>query len=547
MKDHINNLPLTKKVFLFSFFISLILVFLTAGISVIIQTKQMEEQMRYRVGEMSLLWSTSFDSAEITELNIHRNLNNPSYKNITDKLSIVNEKARYTSALLFATDVTAEGEIFILASSKSYKKIGLMPLSYYHASKEYLKGFNQALSGKKVTTTKMYRDKYGPWITSFVPIYEEDGKVAGILSFDINAELITHYQKNISVYLIGIFIVMTIIGYLILRRGIKMFLSPVNEIIAGLNEVSKGNFNIKLKFGHQNDLGILAERFNNMTSQLSLLFDRLSATSEQLGTIHKNAVSMHRFEEAIDEMEQILQKTKIQRELQRAEKMNAIGQLAASVAHEIRNPMTVVKGFLQIFLAKEQMSEEERMYIRLMIEEMSRAETIINDYLSLAKPDIELMEKLNAAEIASKVLDLMNSYAMMSKNILVIPNLNEDVYIKGNVSELKQVLINILKNGIEAMKDGGTLRIDVYKEANYGVFQISDSGIGMTPEELERLGTAFYSLKEKGTGIGMMVCYQIIERMKGRIEVQSENGVGTTFKIFVPLSETDTELNEGLM
>ncbi len=96
-------------------------------------------------------------------------------------------------------------------------------------------------------------------------------------------------------------------------------------------------------------------------------------------------------------MQNIMEKSKSHRDLQRAEKMNAIGQLAASVAHEIRNPMTVVKGFLQIFLAKEQMSDEERMYIRLMIDEMNRAETIINDYLSMAKPDLEqtkeLMEK----------------------------------------------------------------------------------------------------------------------------------------------------------
>ena len=86
-----------------------------------------------------------------------------------------------------------------------------------------------------------------------------------------------------------------------------------------------------------------------------------------------------------------------------------LGRLAASVAHEIRNPMTVVKGFLQIFLAKEQMSDEERMYIRLMIDEMNRAETIINDYLSMAKPDLEQTERINGKELAEKAMDLMNS------------------------------------------------------------------------------------------------------------------------------------------
>ncbi|MEH7344535.1 ATP-binding protein [Bacillus sp. JJ1532] len=496
--------------------------------------------MKYRVAEMSTLWSTTFNAKDIKRINDDRNTEHPIFQNITEKLSLVNEKAPNTNAILLSTDVMNEDEIFILATSKSHKKIGLLPFSYHEAVKVYLDGYKKAISSKKVIATEVYEDKYGTWISAFVPILK-DNVVAGVISFDINAHLIREYRNKMSAYLIALLLLMTVSGYLILKRGLKKVLYPVNEIIVGFNEVSNGNFNVKLKSPNQADLGILAERFNNMTSQLSLLFDRLSATSVEFGTTHKNAVSMHRFEEAIDEMEQILHKTKILRELQRAEKMNAIGQLAASVAHEIRNPMTVVKGFLQIFLAKDQMSDEERMYIRLMIEEMSRAETIINDYLSLAKPDIEHTEKVDAAETASKVLDLMNSYAMMSKNIMVVPTLNEGVFIQGNISELKQVLINILKNGIEAMKVGGTLSISVYNDEKYGVFEISDTGIGMSAEELERLGTAFYSLKEKGTGIGLMVCYQIIERMKGKIEVQSQNGKGTTFKIFIPLVDDHAE------
>jgi two-component system, sporulation sensor kinase B len=231
----------------------------------------------------------------------------------------------------------------------------------------------------------------------------------------------------------------------------------------------------------------------------------------------------------------ILKETKLLKELQRAEKMNAIGQLAASVAHEIRNPMTVVKGFLQIFLSKDGLSEEEHMYVKLMLEEMNRAEKIINEYLSLAKPDLEFSEKVNAGELAHKVMDLMNSYALMSKSIGMKTHVSGDVFIKGNVSELKQVLINILKNGIEAMKDGGTLSLTVREEGHSGIFEIFDTGIGMSEDELQRLGTAFYSLKEKGTGMGLMVCYQIIERMRGSIQVESEKGVGTTFRIILPL------------
>ncbi|WP_440229486.1 ATP-binding protein [Cytobacillus praedii] len=541
MKEQINNLPLFRKVLLFSFFVSLILVIATAGISLLLQTKQMEKQLRFRVVEMSALWGTIIDIEDIKKVITERNREYPSFQSLMHSLSIVNENAPYSNAVLLEPKVSANGEVFVLVSSEDFEKKGVKSLSFLKVDGTYVETFNEAIRKDKIVSSPLYQDELGLWITSFVPISDHNGKLTAILAMDINAAILSEYQKNITLYLIGIFVVILFLYYFVLKRGLRKFLNPVNEIISGFNEVSKGNFEVKLKTSDQSDLGILVERFNAMTNQLSQLFERLSATTEQFGTGNKNIAPLHRFEEAIDEMEQILQRTKIQRELQRAEKMNAIGQLAASVAHEIRNPMTVVKGFLQIFLAKEQMSDEERMYIRLMIEEMHRAETIINDYLSLAKPDIEHMELVDAGEFASRVMDLMNSYAMMSKNISIEINLNHGVYIKSNPSELRQVLINILKNGIEAMKDGGNLNLSVYKENGYGVFKISDTGIGMSNTELERLGTPFYSLKEKGTGIGMMVCYQIIDRMKGKIEVESEVGIGTTFNIFIPLAELAEE------
>ena len=321
-------------------------------------------------------------------------------------------------------------------------------------------------------------------------------------------------------------------SYLAIRKLCIQIYDPVRQISAGFNEISRGNFNVKLEIEEKD----LSDQFNRMTSQLAILVEKLAATNEKMND-HSKKVQFNHLQDVFEQLENIIEKSMVFRELQRAEKMNAIGQLAASVAHEIRNPMTVVKGFLQIFLAKDEMSEEERMYIRLMIEEMNRAETIINDYLSLAKPDLEKTESIDGKELAEKAMDLMNSYAKMSKNIIMLTPVLDQVTVRGNKNELHQVLINILKNGIEALKNGGELSLSLYTEGQYGVFEISDTGIGMTGEELQRLGTAFYSLKEKGTGMGLTVCYQIVDRMKGKIDVKSEKDIGTTFKIYVPLYE----------
>ena len=123
----------------------------------------------------------------------------------------------------------------------------------------------------------------------------------------------------------------------------------------------------------------------------------------------------------------------------------------------------------------------------------------------------------------------MSSYALLTNNILIELDAKEEMYIRGNRNELNQVLLNIMKNGIEAMRAGGTLRVGLYKQEGHVHIQIEDTGIGMTSEQVNRLGTAFYSLKEKGTGIGLMVLINSWDQINGRIEVKSIPGNGSNF------------------
>ncbi|MFP7474604.1 ATP-binding protein [Niallia taxi] len=386
----------------------------------------------------------------------------------------------------------------------------------------------------KIPDYSGFRKENGSHIyTAFIPITDERMNVIGAIGMDISADSLFSSIHKLSLWLVVLFLFLAALLFIYTKRAISKLLLPLKEVIWGLKEISSGNLEVELNSHHASDIRAISDSLNEMVRKLAMLFTRLSKTSKELGTLSRD-IELNSVEEALNEMDNIMNYTKIHRELQRAEKMNAIGQLAASVAHEIRNPMTVVKGFLQIFLAKEHISEEERMYIKLMIEEMNRAETIINDYLSLAKPGIEQSEKVDGEDLIMKVIDLMHSYALMSKSITFERDIQQ-VYIRANSSELKQVLINILKNGIESMLNGGVLSVCLYKKAGFGVFEIKDTGIGMTEEELGRLGTAFYSLKEKGTGMGLMVSYQMIEQMKGKIEVESEKGKGTTFKVYIPL------------
>jgi two-component system sporulation sensor kinase B len=232
-------------------------------------------------------------------------------------------------------------------------------------------------------------------------------------------------------------------------------------------------------------------------------------------------------------IEHIKENMAMRREFQKSEKLNVLSELAASVAHEIRNPMTVARGFMQILNQSQVSEEKKRMYTAMVIEEIDRAQSIISDYLSLAKPQAEKLEKLDASSFSQKLANLIIPYASL-RNVQIAFEMEPSLWIIANGEKLLQCLVNLTKNGIEAMPDGGILQIKGYKVNGIVRIEITDSGIGMTHEQLERLGTPFYSTKQKGTGLGMMVSYRIIKTFGGSIDVTSELNKGTCFIVTLP-------------
>jgi two-component system, sporulation sensor kinase B len=220
-------------------------------------------------------------------------------------------------------------------------------------------------------------------------------------------------------------------------------------------------------------------------------------------------------------------------EMQNSEKLRVISELTSVFAHEIRNPMQVTRGFLQL-LNEPDLPDKKKEYIQLSIEELDRANEIINDFLSFGKPTINHYEKIEVGYQLQRVANIIQVYAKNHK-VEVKTDVRDNFWIYANPQKLNQSLINILKNAIESMPDGGTVWITC-TSTNDGYIEIiiKDQGIGMTKEEIDRLGSPFYSLKESGTGLGMMVSFQIIRLFKGKIYVNSEKDKGTEFIILLP-------------
>ncbi|PJN90331.1 ATP-binding protein [Bacillus sp. mrc49] len=222
-----------------------------------------------------------------------------------------------------------------------------------------------------------------------------------------------------------------------------------------------------------------------------------------------------------------------QKEIQQAKQLSSVGQLAATIAHEIRNPITVVKGFAQLLDQEKELNETEKFYVQTMLTELEYTQVIINDYLSLAKPHTGDIQVIGLNDEIQKVSDLLTSFAN-NRNIGFHLDFRSDLQLNMNPIELKQILVNIMKNGIESMNDAGFINVETEQERHMAKIRITDTGIGLSKDQLEALGTPFYSLKDRGTGIGLTVCYSIVQKYKGKIVVHSELNKGTSFTIHLP-------------
>jgi len=218
----------------------------------------------------------------------------------------------------------------------------------------------------------------------------------------------------------------------------------------------------------------------------------------------------------------------------RLDRLRLVGQMAASIGHEVRNPLTTVKGYLQLFSRRVEYSASITQF-SLMIDELDRANHIISEFLSLAHNKAVEMKDGNLNSIIRALQPLIQSDALM-RGISSDIQLTEVPNALLDENEIRQLILNITRNGLEAMTDGGCLAIRTAIDSEAVILSIADQGRGIDPDLIPKLGTPFFTTKETGTGLGLAVCYSIAHRHKAHIDVVTGSG-GTTFIIRFPLPQ----------
>ena len=229
----------------------------------------------------------------------------------------------------------------------------------------------------------------------------------------------------------------------------------------------------------------------------------------------------------------------LQEQVKRSERLASLGKLAAGVAHEIRNPLGSLKGFLQYFQRKLELQEQDRSYLTVMVNEVDRLNTVISHLLDFARPKEPVLQPEDAADLAQHVITLIEA-DLRAKDIQLSLDIGKELPpVKMDRDQMTQVLLNIALNAIQALEHGGSLMIALLQEPDtkHLCISVQDSGTGIGSEELSKIFDPFFSTKKQGSGLGLAIAHSIVENHQGEIFVESEPGKGSRFQIILPLAD----------
>ncbi len=362
------------------------------------------------------------------------------------------------------------------------------------------------------------------YITAYEPIKNINNKIIGILYVGMLEKPYLDITNRVMRTFIIIASLCVVLLLVILHFSTTRIINPLQKMVVATQKISAGDLTHKLEVSSKDEIGYLADSFNQMTADLEAANEKLIEWGKTL-------------EKKVEERTKEL--TEMQAHLIQSEKLASLGKLAAGIAHEINNPLGGVLIYSHLLL--EDTDENSPYYenLKKIVKETSRCKDIVKGLLEFARPKEPEMSLVNIDEIVERSLSIMECQALF-QNIKIkkfyVSNLPK---IVADSAQLQQVFVNIILNAAEAMNGNGILTISTSLNGDGTFIEIkfSDTGHGIKEEDQKRLFEPFFTTKEvgKGTGLGLAISYSIIQKHQGTIEVKSEVGKGSTFNVRLPV------------
>ncbi len=284
-------------------------------------------------------------------------------------------------------------------------------------------------------------------------------------------------------------------------------------------------------------LGLLL--VDNMINQLPITdedVDLLRVFANSSAIAIENARLVSSLEEKVVDLKEAYKELKDSRDrLVKTEKLSAVGEVATSVAHEIRNPLVSIGGFAQTVLGKMEEGDARRQYLEIIVDEVRRLESILGEILNYARPVVPHFMESDLNEMIRQTMGMIR-VEIDEEMIEMISNLAEELpKLWFDPDQMRQVLLNLLRNAVHAMPDGGELTVSTEIKSNIVTIEIRDTGVGISDEHISKIFTAFFTTKSTGSGLGLTICSQILHNHGGSIGVSSKEDEGSAFVISLPL------------
>ncbi len=350
------------------------------------------------------------------------------------------------------------------------------------------------------------------YITAYEPIRNIKDEVIGILYVGILEEKFVDMKRQTMLTFLGITFVGIVIAFAISRiLGNSTITKPIRLLISASNKFAKGDLDHRVEYRNKDEIGELGTAFNYMLDSIKERDERLKEYTKQ--------------------------------EIMKSERLAMVGQLAAGVAHEINNPLGSILIYSHLLLEDLQKEDPRRANIEKIANQATRCKKIVKGLLDFSRQTEPEMKLSDINMIVKEVLSLVERQVMFH-NIKVIKKLSPDPPpILLDKNQIQQVLMNIILNAAEAMDGQGKLTVETSSDEEYVRIKFTDTGCGISEENMKKLFQPFFTTKETGhgTGLGLSISYGVIRKHKGKINVSSEIGKGSTFTIVLPVREKNDQ------